>query len=127
VLQLGVSANLLYGFEPCNVQNNFRRAGARHRGSADDLVGLEEEGRGDREAEGLGRLEVDDELKLWGLLDREVTWLGAPQNLVDIDGPTADHVRHTRRVGEQAAGQHALSVPVERWQLMRESERYDVL
>jgi hypothetical protein len=34
--------------------------GTRHHGSADHLVGLEEEGGGDRQAKGLGGLEVDD-------------------------------------------------------------------
>jgi hypothetical protein len=43
-----------------SVSSVCRRGGIRHRGSADDLVGLEEEGRGDGEAEGLGGLEVED-------------------------------------------------------------------
>jgi hypothetical protein len=46
-------------------------------GLPDDLVGLEEECRGDREAERLGGLEIDDQLEFRGLLDGQVPGLGA--------------------------------------------------
>ncbi|HYY16230.1 MAG TPA: hypothetical protein VE965_06255 [Gammaproteobacteria bacterium] len=72
----GISADLLYGCERVHRQSDSRRGGAKRRGSADDLVGLEEEGWGDRQAQRLGRLEVDGERKLGGLLDREIPWLG---------------------------------------------------
>ena len=45
-LPSGVSANLLDGFEQVNLHNGSRREGIRRRGSADHLVGLEEERRG---------------------------------------------------------------------------------
>ena len=49
-----------------------RGGGVSRRGSANHLVRLEEEGRGNREAERLGRLEVDDQLELRRLLHGQV-------------------------------------------------------
>ena len=53
-------------------------------GSADHLVGLEEDRRGDGEAQGLGGLEIDDQLELHGLLYGEITRFGAFQNFVHV-------------------------------------------
>src|SRR5215813_4783546 len=50
----------------------------------DNLIRPRQQRRRDREAEGLGSLEVDDELELGGLFDGEVSGLGAFQDLVDI-------------------------------------------
>jgi hypothetical protein len=58
----GVSANLLYGCEQLNLQNESRRAGIWLCGSAAHLVRLAEERWRDGQAEGLGRLQVDDPL-----------------------------------------------------------------
>src|SRR5713101_1783540 len=43
-----------------------------------------QERRRDREAQVLGGLEVDEQLELGGLLYRQVGWLGAIGNLVDV-------------------------------------------
>src|SRR4029077_13098998 len=54
--------------------------------SLDHLVGpLQERGR-DRQPEGLGGLEVDEQVVLGGLLDRQIAGLCALEDLVDIDG-----------------------------------------
>jgi hypothetical protein len=66
----GVSANCLHGFERFNLQNVSCRGDTRRRGSADHLVRLEEEGRGNGEADGLRGRQVDDELKPRRLLHR---------------------------------------------------------
>src|SRR6266540_2803358 len=44
------------------------------------LVRLEKDGRGNREAEGLGGLEVNDQLEFRGLLHRQVSGFGAFQD-----------------------------------------------
>ena len=50
--------------------------------SLDDLIRPRQHCRWDGQAEGLRGLEVDNQLKLRGLLDRNVTRLGPPQDLV---------------------------------------------
>src|ERR1700737_1140366 len=52
----------------------------------DHLIRPQQERLGNRQAEGLGGLEVDDQLELRRLLDREVGGLGAVENFVDIVG-----------------------------------------
>jgi hypothetical protein len=79
-----MSAQLLHGFAPfkalgqLNLQIASRRGGARRCGSADHLVGLEEERRGDGEAERLGRLQVDDQLQRGGLLHGQIRGMTEP-------------------------------------------------
>jgi hypothetical protein len=70
-LHNGVSANLLYGCEQLNLQHDCRRAGIWLCGSAAHLVRLEEERWRDGQAEGLGRLQVDDPLEPHDLLHRQ--------------------------------------------------------
>jgi hypothetical protein len=53
-------------------------------GLPDDLGGLEEEGRGNGEAQGLGGLEVNDQLERGGLFHRQIGRLGPFENLVDV-------------------------------------------
>ena len=48
----------------------------------DHVIRLEKQRRGNRDAKGLGRLEVDDQLELRGLLHGQVRGLGALQDLV---------------------------------------------
>jgi hypothetical protein len=50
------------------------------------LVCLEEDGGGNGEAERLGGLQVDDEVDLCRLLDRQVGGLGTLQDLVHVGG-----------------------------------------
>ena len=56
--------------------------------SLDGVVGSLEQRLGDREPERLRRLQIDDQLELAGLLDGQVARLGAPEDLVDVDGST---------------------------------------
>src|SRR5262245_3627893 len=68
------------------VQNAFRHGGIRRHSSADDFGRLEEEGWRDGQAQGLGSLEVDDELKGRGLLDGEVSRLSPVEEFVHVVG-----------------------------------------
>ena len=100
---IGMSTHLLHGFERFHVQNTSRRESIRRRGSADHLVGLEQEGWGDGEAQRLGGLQVDDELKLGGLLHREIGRLGPLEKPVHVDRDPAIGRLLIRAVGHQAA------------------------
>ena len=51
----------------------------------DYLIRPRQQRRRDRQAEGLGGLEVDHQLELRGLLDGQIGGLGALEDLVDID------------------------------------------
>ena len=55
-------------------------------GSPDHLVGLQEDRLGDRNTEHLCGFQVDHQLESGRLLDGQVAWLGAFQDLVDISG-----------------------------------------
>src|SRR6516165_5613218 len=54
--------------------------------SPDHLVRLEEECRGNGEAQGLGGLEVDHQLEFRQHLRRQIARLGAPEDLIHIRG-----------------------------------------
>ena len=55
---------------------------------SDHLGRLEEKHRGDGKAEGLGGLEVDDQLEFYRLLHREISRLGAFEDFVHVGGRT---------------------------------------
>ena len=57
---------------------------------------------GDRQAERLGGLEVDHQLKLGGLLDRQVTGLGALEDLVDVPSGVTRELPEVGAVGDQS-------------------------
>jgi len=52
----------------------------------DHLVGAQQERFGDRQPERLGGIEVDHQLKLGRLLDRQIGRLGAAQELDELPG-----------------------------------------
>src|SRR5215467_608310 len=82
----------------------------------DHLVGALYEGLRNREAEGLGGLQVDHQLELAGLLHGEVAGPGAFQDLVHVDGRAAEQVEKAGPIGHEAAGVHVLSLWVHGWQ-----------
>src|SRR5215468_8484840 len=71
--------------------------------SANHLVRQEEKCRGNRETESLGRLEVNHQLELCWLLDRQVGGLYAFQNLVHIGGGVVKVRRYAWPVRHEAA------------------------
>src|SRR5215813_14055002 len=87
-------------------------------GLPDHLIRLEEEHRGDCQSEGLGGLEVEDQLKLHWLLNGQVGRLGPLQDLVHIGGRAAEEVRQAWSIAYQATGLHKFFPFVHGWQPM---------
>ena len=59
----------------------------------DYLIGSQQERRRNRQPEHLRGLEVDHQLKLGGLLDREFSGLSALQDLVHVASYTSDRIQ----------------------------------
>ena len=58
---------------------------------ANHLIRLEQEAWGDDQAERLGGLEIDDQLELHGLLDREVAWFGTFEDAILVVSSMSIH------------------------------------
>src|SRR5215510_7636420 len=80
----------------------------------------------DRQAESLGSLEVDDELELRRLLDRQVGGFRALEDLVHIGGDAPEHVGEKWRIGHQPPGQHVFLPEVKRRKPTLSSERHNL-
>src|SRR6516162_9905135 len=74
--------------------------------SPDYLIGLEEERRGDGQAQFLRGLQVDDQLELHGLLHGQVGGLGTLQDLIHIPGYALELVRTAHPIADEAARLH---------------------
>src|SRR5438876_3241671 len=74
--------------------------------SLDHLIRPLQERRRDRQAEGLGGLEVDDELELRGLLDGEVARLGAFEDLERV--PCSYSITYPRTAGATSASSRGI-------------------
>jgi hypothetical protein len=57
--------------------------------SFDDLVGGGEQQGRDSQAERVGGLEIDDQLECRRLLDRQIGWLGAAEDLSGVNAGLA--------------------------------------
>src|SRR2546428_723951 len=96
-------------------------------GSANHLVRQEEERWGYGDAEGLGGLEVEDQLELCGLLHRQVGGLGAFQELVHVGGGASPQVKHVWSIRHETASLHPRPRTVYRWQAMLGREVHNAL
>src|SRR5437870_10142282 len=71
------------------------------RSSLNDLIRSQQQRWRDGEAEGLRGLQVDDQLELGGLLDRQVGGLGPLQNPVDIPGSDTPALEEIASIGDE--------------------------
>src|SRR6185436_18650408 len=82
--------------------------GMRGGPSFDYLIRPREQRGRNRQAEGLGGLEVDDELELGWLFDRQVGRLRALEDLIDEGGCASSEIRQARPVRHEGPGLHVL-------------------
>src|SRR3954464_13751851 len=81
----------------------------------DHLVGSRKQCGWNLDAQRLGGLEIDNQLDLRGLHDRQVGWLFALENPPDIDASLAISIRETTSVAHQAAGRCEFAGLVDSW------------
>src|SRR6516164_2762490 len=87
--------------------------------SLDCLVGDSEHARWDGKAERLGGLQIDDQGKFGGLLNRQVTWLCSLENWSDVLGRRLTVAPHGRvLVTNQAAPPCLIQKRIHGWNLM---------
>src|SRR5215213_1626295 len=79
--------------------------------SFDHFVGASEERRRDGNVEGCSCLEVNHELVPGGLLDRQVGWLGSPQNPVHVGRRSPVEIESIRSIAHQSTGEDVLFRP----------------
>src|SRR5438552_8389951 len=79
----------------------------------DHLVRAPEKGLRNREAEGLGGLEVDHQLELGRLLNGKIGGLRSSQDLVHVGGRAAGHVGQAGPVGHETASVHVLPLCID--------------
>src|SRR5262245_58113183 len=79
--------------------------------SPDEFVGPAQYRRWDRQAKSFHRLEVDHQLELRGLLDGQISWLGALEILSTKMAAASVHVRKTGSIGHQTADLRRLPEP----------------
>src|SRR5215469_1648504 len=96
-------------------------ANSRHKANSvrwlfNHLVGASEERLGDRNAKGVGGLEVDDQLELRRLLDGKVGRLGALKDLVDITSGATERAAQILAVAHKTASVGQLTKCADGWQ-----------
>src|SRR5262249_56309443 len=94
--------------------------------SLDHLVGAADKRQRNREAERLRGPEIDDHLDFRRLLDRHVSWLGAPENAPGVDAPEAIQVRNAASVADQSAGLDERAKLVDRGHRVAEREHREL-
>src|SRR5438128_9673344 len=93
----------------------------------DHLVGAAEQRDREREPQGLGGFEIDNQFDFRGLLHREVAWLLAFENSTDVNAHLSIGVYKTGSVAHQAADRGEVSPLVDRGHRMASCQRDDCL
>src|SRR5262245_47539988 len=89
----------------------------------DHLVGAAKQRRRHGEAERLGGLEIDGQLYLSDLLDRQVGRLLALENPPGVDADLTERISKTASIAHQAADCGELAKLIDRGHRMTESQR----
>src|SRR5262249_11449279 len=84
--------------------------------SFDHLVGAQQERFRDRQTKRLGGGQVDDEIELGGLLDRDITRLRPAQNLVNIISGAPELLRKAWPIGHETSPFNVFTSAVHRRQ-----------
>src|SRR5436190_12735855 len=92
----------------------------------DHLVGLSKKRRRNRYAEGFHRLQIDHELELGGLNDRQICRLGAFENPAGVDADLTIRIRNARSVAHQATNGGGLTKLINRRHRVTGCQRDDL-
>jgi hypothetical protein len=92
----------------------------------DHLIGCSQQRFRDGEAEGVGGLEVDDQIEFGRLLDRQVGRFLAFENAPGIDASLVESIAETAAITYQAAGQDILTECEDRGQRMSGRQRREL-
>src|SRR4030095_11682521 len=91
-----------------------------------DLIRPRQQRRRDRQAEGLGSLEVDNQLVLDRLLDRKIARPSALENLVHVGSGASIQFRNARSISHEAARLRLFPEPVDSWEPVLGGEGRDL-
>src|SRR5262249_29724071 len=91
----------------------------------DHLVGAREQQRRNVETDRFGGGEVDDELKLGGLLDRQIAWFFTLEDTIDIGRGLPISIEHFRPIGHQPSAHCEVAERINCGQAVAGSERND--
>src|SRR5207302_5262980 len=94
--------------------------------SFNHLVGAAEQRDWERQAKRLGGLEVDEQLNLRGLLDREFRRLGARKNPASKDTTLMAPISNVASVAHEAARRHEFAKLVNRGHSVANSQRREL-
>src|SRR6516165_10410719 len=83
--------------------------------SFDDLVGAGEQLWRHVKAERLRSDQADDQIEFCWLLDRQITWTGPAQNLVNIIASAPEEVRKVRSIRDKTTHFDIFATAVHRW------------